>query len=286
VVVFVFTDKLMDKTSLWTHSGARLQRVRSEEGKDLHWIFLPGGPGLGSESLILLCNILELPGTVWRLDLPGDGSNITSNNYEAFSHWSSALIEAVSQFKHVIVVAHSTGGMYVLSLPQIENYLDGLVLLDSAPNAEWQILFGKMLEAFPVPGLEALQKRYQECPNNETLKELTIASTPFLFTEKGLALGIKMLESLPYNYEACQWSQEHFDQTYQAKWFPQTIPTMILCGEQDLVTPSSLFAEEEQFHRDNIKIESIKNGGHFPWIENPKDVAAAFKSYCTRGYLC
>ena len=219
---------------------------------------------------------------MWRLDLPGDGSNTTSNNYESFSHWSSALIEAVSQFKHVILVAHSTGGMYVLSMPKIENLLDGLILLDSAPNTEWQISFGKVLKDFPVPGLEVLQEKYRKSPSNEALKKLTIGSAPYLFTEKGLTMGIKMLESLPYNYEACQWSEQHFDQTYQAKWIPQTIPTLILCGDQDLVTPPSLFAEAEQFHRDNIKVKSIKNAGHFPWIDNPEDVAAAFKEYWIR----
>jgi pimeloyl-ACP methyl ester carboxylesterase len=40
------------------------------------------------------------------------------------------------------------------------------------------------------------------------------------------------------------------------------------------------FARAEPFHRDNIKIKSIKNGGHFPWIENPEDVIAAFQQFC------
>ncbi|MGH2612188.1 MAG: alpha/beta fold hydrolase, partial [Rhabdochlamydiaceae bacterium] len=219
---------------------------------------------------------------IWRLDLPGDGSNTTSNNYESFSHWSSALTEAVSQFKHVILVAHSTGGMYVLSTPEVENFLDGLVLLDSAPNAEWQISFEKVLKNFPIPELEALQATYNKNPSNKALKRLTIASAPYLFTKKGLADGVKMLESLPYNYEACQWSEEHFDRTYRAKWIPQTIPTLILSGEHDLITPLRLFTEAEQFHRDHIEIKSIKNAGHFPWIENPQDVVVAFKEYCAR----
>jgi pimeloyl-ACP methyl ester carboxylesterase len=141
----------MVKTCLQTPSGARLQLVRNSDGKNLHWLFLPGGPGLGSESLGLLLNILQLPGTMWRVDLPGDGSNTTSSNYESFSHWPSALIEAISKFEHVILVAHSTGGMYALSTPEIENFLGGLILLGSAPDAGWQISFEETIKNCPVP---------------------------------------------------------------------------------------------------------------------------------------
>lgn len=77
----------MVKSVLWTASGARLQLV------------------LGSG---------------------GDGSNTTSDNPESFSKWPAALIEAVSQFDNVILVAHSTGGMYALSVPELESRLEGL----------------------------------------------------------------------------------------------------------------------------------------------------------------
>jgi len=272
----------MIKTYLWTESQARLQLVRNSKKNDINWLFLPGGPGLGSESLSPLLDILELPGSVWRLDLPGDGSNTTSDNTASFSHWSSALLEAVSEFKHVILVAHSTGGMYALSTPEIEKYLDGLVLLDSAPDVRWQTSFENVLKDTPLPGLETLQEMYGKHPSNEALKALTIASAPYLFTKNGLEVGIEMLSSLPFNYEACQWSEEHFDQTYKAKWVPQKIPTLILSGEHDLITPLRLFSEEKLFRRENIELRSIKNAGHFPWMESPLDVAAAFNEYCVQ----
>lgn len=272
----------MTKNSILTPSGARLQLVKHSKEENPHWIFLPGGPGLGSESLTQLLNLLKLPGTMWRLDLPGDGSNTTSNNYEAFSHWSSALIEAVGQFKHVILVAHSTGGMYVLSTPELEDLLEGLVLLDSAPDAGWQSSFEKVLKNIPIPELETLQEKYRKNPGNQTLKELTVASAPYLFTKEGLAAGIILLSSLSYSDGAYRWSEEHFDPTYRAKWIPQSIPTMILGGERDLITPLRLFAEAPQFHCNHIEIKSIKNAGHFPWIDNPADVAEAFKDYCAR----
>lgn len=274
----------MHKSCFWTKSGARLQSVHQEENSSLNWIFLPGGPGLGSESLVNLTSLfqsknLALPGSFWHLDLPGDGSNTTSNNTESFQHWSVALIEAAEEFNDVILVAHSTGGMYALSTPKLESLLKGLILLDSAPDAEYRELFGQVLIKQPISNFEMLQNKYQKNPNNELLKEITIASAPYLFTKKGLKNGIEMLQNLPYNYESCQWSLENFDQTYKAKWIPRKIPTLILAGEYDLITPLHLFTKAKDFDRDNIVIKSIKKAGHFPWIENPYEVTRAFQEF-------
>ena len=272
--------KNADKEYLWTESGARLQLVRSSKEANFNWLFLPGGPGLGSESLFPLINILELPGNMWRLDLPGDGSNTTANNSKSFSRWPSALIEAVGQFERVVLVAHSTGGMFALSLPEIEDFLHGLVLLDSAPSSEWQILFAEAVKNFPIPELEILQRKYKEAPSNEILKAMTLVSAPYLFTKQ--TLGLETLRDLPYNYQTCQWSEEHFDHTYRAKWVPQTIPTLILGGEEDLVTPQKLFIERKEWRRSNIIFKSIAKAGHFPWIENPQAVIRAFSEYAHR----
>jgi pimeloyl-ACP methyl ester carboxylesterase len=271
----------------WTASGARLQLFHSSgEGSLMpipgnNWVFLPGGPGLGSESLLSLLNILQLSGNLWRLDLPGDGSNITANIEESFSHWPLALMESVQAFHRVVLVAHSTGGMYVLSLPGLEKYIEGLVLLDSAPNAQWQNAFAEGIQTMPIPEIEVLRDRYEQNPTNEALKALTVASAPYLFTEARLVEGVKLLRSLPYNYQTCQWSEKHFDRTYEAKWVPQTMPTLILSGENDLITPLHLFKKEKRFHRNNILIKSIPKSGHFPWIDNPASVREAFNEYAS-----
>jgi pimeloyl-ACP methyl ester carboxylesterase len=128
----------MQKKYLWTKLKARLQLIRTTPGANLNWLFLAGGPGLGSDSFTQLLN---LPGAMWNLDLPGDGSNVTTNDSEYFSHWSEALVEAVGTLDNVILVAHSTGGMYALATPALEKIVTGLVLMDSAPDSSWQQVF-------------------------------------------------------------------------------------------------------------------------------------------------
>ncbi|HEY4831240.1 MAG TPA: alpha/beta hydrolase, partial [Waddliaceae bacterium] len=117
----------MLKNYLWTKLKARLQLIRTTPSANFNWLFLAGGPGLGSESLGPLTQLLKLPGTMWNLDLPGDGSNLTSDDHHYFSRWSEALTESVNALDNVILVAHSTGGMYALATPALQKMLTGLV---------------------------------------------------------------------------------------------------------------------------------------------------------------
>lgn len=243
---------------LWTNLEARLQPVRSTIDANYNWLFLPGGPGLGSESLSTLTTILKLPGTIWHLDLPGDGSNITPDDEKYFSRWSDALLEAVSSLNNVILVAHSTGGMYALATPRLEKVLSGLVLMDSAPDSSWQKKFIRYAQAHPIKQSNKLQIQYAKKPNNTLLKKITIASAPYSFTKKGLHKGIALLKTLPFNYKTCEWSGKHFDQTYKAKWFPRNIPTLILAGEEDQIIPLDLFIASKKFKEKILLFEVLR----------------------------
>lgn len=270
----------MKKTHLLTKSKARLQLFNTNADGDYNWLFLPGGPGLGSESLTSLAEMLHLPGTVWLVDFPGDGSNLTENDSEFFSHWSDALIEITSALPNTILIAHSSGGMFALATPECEKNLAGLILMDSAPNASWQHEFGKYVADNPLPLVEKLQVLYDAQPSNELLKKLTIACASYFSTKNSFEKIISIMEHLPFNYKTHQWAAKHFDTTYQAKWIPKTIPTLIFAGDQDHITPLKLFSELKDFQRDNILMYEIENASHFPWLDNPEKVKQVFAEYC------
>jgi pimeloyl-ACP methyl ester carboxylesterase len=96
--------------------------------------------------------------------------------------WPQAILEAVIALDNVILVAHSRGGMFALSLPELEQHLKGLVLLDSAPDNGWQQLFASHIEHHPLPELEKAEHIYKQSPSNESLKEFVIAGAPYMFT--------------------------------------------------------------------------------------------------------
>jgi pimeloyl-ACP methyl ester carboxylesterase len=225
--------------------------------------------------------MLQLPGNTWEVDLPGDGSNTTENDTEYFSYWSQALVEAANALPNVILVAHSSGGMFALATPPLEHILLGLVLMDSAPNASWQQSFTQYVHANPLPVAQKLQILYEQNPSDALLKELTMACAPYFSTKRSLQKMLSLLATLPFNYRTQLWAAQNFDQTYQAKWIPRTLPTLIFSGDQDSITPLKLFTEINDFQRENILIREIMNASHFPWLDNPEDVKKTFSDYQT-----
>lgn len=81
--------------------------------KTLNWLFIPGGPGCDSSSLLDLAQMLELPGNVWLIDFPGNGSNTEgiSADYD-YNEWFNLMIPMVRGFENPVIVGASWGGNY------------------------------------------------------------------------------------------------------------------------------------------------------------------------------
>ncbi|SEL18470.1 alpha/beta fold hydrolase [Streptacidiphilus jiangxiensis] len=260
----------------WTRSGVRLRRVARRDGP-WNWLFVPGGPGLGSESVAGLAQAAAVPGTTWLVDLPGDGSNRgPAVPARPFERWPGVLAEAVEGLERTVMVGHSTGGMFLLSVPELERRLSGLVLVSSAPHAGWRSGFERWAQAHPLPGLAEAAERYAAAPGDATLRELTVAAAPWNFTPDGLPQGRALLEGLPYCHDAVAWADVHFDADYRALWTPRAVPTLIVGGAEDRLVDQRLWDEAPGFRQPNIVRRTIAAAGHFPWIDNPDAVRDAF----------
>jgi pimeloyl-ACP methyl ester carboxylesterase len=255
-----------------TASGVRLRPVAERPG-DLNWLLLPGGPGIGSQSLRGLAETIDVPGVTWLVDLPGDGSNTVDG--DPFARWPGVLVEAARALPRVVFVGHSTGGMYLLSVPALESLLTGLVLVSSAPHAGWLDDFARMTREHPLPAVEAAGAAYEADPTGANLGRIVAASAPWNFTAAGTAAGVAMLAGMPYNPAAVDWSAQHFDSTYELRWWPATLPTLIVSGAQDRIVTQRLW-DEPRFQGDHVLRHRIEDAAHFPWIEQPDAVRAAF----------
>ncbi|WP_405411255.1 hypothetical protein [Streptomyces decoyicus] len=76
----------------------------------------------------------QVPGAAWLVDLPGDGSSRDRPAVPAdpYDHWPGVLTEAAQALDEVVRVGHSTGGMFLLSVPELAAQLTGMALISSA----------------------------------------------------------------------------------------------------------------------------------------------------------
>lgn len=260
-----------------TDSGYRFTFVQETDHDDNHpnWVFLPGGPGLGSEYYMDLIKLLDLPGKIWRLDFPGDGSNIDLPTVD-YNRWASDFIPAIAHLKRVVLVTHSFSGMFTLSIPRLEDCLDGYILMDTAPDREWLSNHAHFDEA---------EKAYKQNPNDDTFRALVIARWNEFMNESSKDKAIALLSSLPIHRKAYEWARAVFHPHYEAKWVPQHIPTLILSGEDDKLTPLKYFADKPSFHRPNITLTEISGASHFPWVEKPQAVKKIYDDYVKTHFL-
>ena len=269
----------MSTDVFWTPSGVRL-RSRTRRPGSLDWLFLPGGPGIGSESLHELVDSAELPGTTWLVDLPGDGSNTDAPGAPAdpYSVWPQVLLEAVDALPRPIYVGHSTGGMYLLSTPALESRLAGMVLVSTAPNASWLPAFVTLTEQHPLPAVAAATQAYEKQPTDKNLAAIAVASAAWNFGPDTVDAGRELLARMPYHGPAVAWSDENFDHSYAAAWWPGTLPTLIISGGADRIVTQHLW-DDNRYHGTHVTRAIIDGGGHFPWIENPAAVRAALHQF-------
>lgn len=261
----------------YTPSGVRL-RLHSATSSHFTWLLLPGGPGIGSESLHELADAMDVPGQVWLVDLPGDGSNAAPPGSDAFAEWPGVLVEAAEAFPGSVFVGHSTGGMYLLATPALRGRISGLALLDTAPDSGWHAQYVAMTQRDPLPAVESAAQVYAQDKSVANLAALAVASAKWNFAPRGLEAGRALLARMPYNSAAVEWSDANFDHTYRAQWWPTDIPILRLWGEDDRIV-SQRGWEAPAFRTPNVIERKIADAGHFPWIENPHAVGRAFHDF-------
>lgn len=267
---------------LYDSNHVRYELYQTNGGKPYNWLFLPGGPGADSSYLRSLVDELNLPGNVWLIDLPGNGNNLDESIAGQFDKWFEILPASIKRFENPVLVGHSFGGMFPLLFPELESYLKGFVILNSAP-ALWLEEAVAYSKQFDLPDLSKEMAEFTQNPCQETFKAALSACMPYYFPKETLEKGRKLLLQVPFQYlPAAWWQKKAIELNLSAKWIPLTVPTLIVGAKYDCICPYSLFEKDARFHRKNIQFLFIKDAGHIGWVENPKAIRKAFEGIISR----
>ena len=262
--------------------GVRYELYQTNGDRALNWLFFPGGPGGDSRYLRGLVDELSLPGNIWLIDMPGNGDNMAPEKEYDYDKWLDIYPKIIKKFKNPVHVGHSFGGMLPLIFPECENYLKGLMVLNSIPSL-WLEAAQEYAKQFDLPDLSKDMGAFIENPNQETFDNALAACTPYYFPPHTLEQGKEVLSQLPFAYKpAVWWQRKALEMNFNATWIPESVPATIVGCKYDCICPFTLFEKDQRFQRENIVLQFVEDAGHLGWVENPAAIKNAFQELTLR----
>jgi len=188
----------------------------------------------------------------FALDLPGHGESSgrpRSDLYE-YAQWLVEVIRSVFD-EPPFLMGHSMGGaivqMAALSNPDL---IEGIILVGTGPRLQVAPMF-----------LEGLQKNFEEIVDTIIGFAYTSDADPRLIKEGAKLMKESGVDVVHGDFSACN----RFDLQDQIKDIH--LPCLILCGNEDKLTPPSL-SKKLNKSIEGSKIEILPDAGHMVMIEN------------------
>lgn len=259
----------------FTKYGYRIQQI--VEGSGYNWLFLPGGPGLGSEYLNPLCRGVSLPGNIFLADFPLDGRNV-QGKLEA-EHWRTGLLDLLQNIPGAILVAHSFAAMFTLLIPEVENHLAGLVLMNTTTRDSFFEQVAAMQKKYALPDLAPAASQYHLKPDDESYKVFWDSYKHYCFTQEEMTEGEKILPLFAFNSRVYYYAIQAFFPHYKSQWHPAKIPALTIASARDYVCPAQIFTDDPHYQRPNVINRVIPQAGHCPWLLYMDKVQACFDDF-------
>jgi pimeloyl-ACP methyl ester carboxylesterase len=224
-------------------------------------VFVHGAGGTHQHWLYQVRDLPHVPS--YALDLPGHGQSegLGRDSVGAYADWLIAFLDA-ARLGQAILVGHSMGGAIALHVAlQHPGRVAGLGLVAT----------GARLRVAPAL-LEAIRQDFQaavalmgdwvfgpEAPQEmvrQGQRQLTATAPEVLYGDLVACDAFNVLDRLG----------------------EITVPTLILCGTQDRMTPMK-YSTYLRDHIRGAKLHLVEGAGHMLMIENPGAVAQALASF-------
>ena len=254
-------------------------------------VLLAGGPGADSDYLMPVAQQLSQTHRVVLPEPRGMGAS-TLTRYEKDTLNFKLYVDDVEALRSSIgvdqwtVIGHSWGGHWALGyVADYPSHVKSLVIIDSGfPDPKTQkAVSADRSAAIKPPELEKIKywsdpQRTAADPEKANL-EIWKAFLPVFFVDK--AKGDQFVREIqPYRFKAVVGNLMDADGNKAADTLPilrgSTIPALYIVGQQDLVGDS---ADQFKMLMPNLKVQTIAQSGHFPWIEQPEAFYAVLLGY-------
>jgi pimeloyl-ACP methyl ester carboxylesterase len=223
--------------------------------------------GAGGTHLHWPPRLRKLPNVdVYALDLPGHGRSggRPRESIQGYAEIVRTFAEAVG-LKRFFLSGHSMGGAIAQTLAlEHPELLEGLILVGT----------GAKLRVAPAI-LEGIKNDYQSAA--ELIAKWAYSSTPDPHMLELYVRGMLQVpaESTYEDFVAC----DRFD--LMARIPEITVPTLIVCGEEDRLTPPK-YCEYLRSHIPGAELKLVPHAGHMVMVEQEETVAEGISEFIAR----
>lgn len=202
--------------------------------------------------------------SIFRLDLPGHGGSDPrgEDRISSYARWARLSSDKLFAKRPFVLVGHSMGGAVVLELAlKPPDGLKGIVVVGSGAKLAVTRAIFQMLSENPEAFFETIG-RFAFSP-----------AAPVAVVERFVLVARQCPAPVTFNdFQAC----DHFDIRNR---LPEIrIPTLVLCGEEDQLTP----VKYSRYLHENITnshLIVIPNAGHMVMMEQPDTLNRAIESF-------
>ncbi|MFA8450666.1 MAG: alpha/beta fold hydrolase [Bacteroidales bacterium] len=250
----------------YSPTKVRLKKLYQADSS-LNLIIIPGDPGLGSEYLLDFASSCMANFNIWLVDFPGCGNYLKFEKTN-YSQYTSYIMEAAQYIEgEKIFMGHSYGAMLLMNSSEVSSIADAIILMSAT---SMDMVKQEIDAAMFYRDLKSLVFSYQLSPSDESFKNMVISLCSNFFSYKTSGKGTRMISNNSFSHKSFDYFINDFFRNYTIR-YKFDLPTLIIGGEKDEITPISLFKKSHQFSLDNIQIKEVRGAFHYPWIENPRE---------------
>lgn len=223
-------------------------------------------------------------------DQYGQGRSTRPDNYEKISMESWAdeadALRASLGHERILLLGHSYGGFiaqtYALRHPE---HLDGLILSDTAPALDYPDVImanaqsrgtPEQVQAF-IAGISA------PVADDATFRQLWNTILPLYFHHYDPPVAANLDAATHYSAGAFNQGMGKIISTFNTlnRLHEIAIPTLVLAGSDDWITPPNQGAERLHAALPNSKLTLFGESGHFPFIEEQEKFIETIRAWLT-----
>lgn len=247
-----------------------------------------GGIHLDHTHLRHWLDTLSRTATVIYVDHRGTGQSPAPESFDGLDHnsWVSDIAALIDQLglEQVVLFGHSYGGFlaqgFALRHP---SRLDGLILCDTAPAMDYPdvVMANAQSRASPEQ-LEAVMAAFAEpVANDDALRKTWLDILPLYFHRYQPRYGEFFSDCIQYSARAYNRGffecLPAFNTTADIRQIE--VPTLILCGRHDWITPVEQGSQRLASAMPNARMVVFEESGHFPFIEEHDEFVSTVRRW-------